>query len=154
MPRNGSPRNREFGSRRILSSRSACTAVCNIADDPASVLVCLKRDSSFGQRLLGNSGQQAAFSINVLAADQQALLDHLMQSSKEERFSMGDWQASSDGVPFLADASCAMHCELLQCHDVDTHCVCIARIVAAQLTPGAGTIVFHDKQFHTLTSNP
>ena len=131
---------------------SAATAVCNIADNPASILVCLKSDSSFGQRLLTTDNQPAMFSVNVLGAEQQNLLNHLMTSGSEDRFSLGDWQLSSEEVPFLADAACSMQCQLIQHHQIDTHAVCIARIVAANQGPDAGTIIFHNNTFHKIGS--
>ncbi len=133
---------------------SVATAVCNLADDPASILVCLKTQSSFGVQLLSCAEKSPQFSVNVLAADQQPLLDHLMTSDSDARFSQGDWQQTAGDVPWLADAASSMHCQLLQWHEVDTHSVCIARVLAAHQQPGTGTIIYHGSTFHTVTSNP
>ncbi len=133
------------GMRRLASGvciLSACdqqgeryamtvSSVTSVSDSPASLLVCVNESASMcGLLQLG-----AGFVVNVLSA-QQADVSNLCagQDQGAVRFSLGDWQLSEQGLPYLADAQAAFFCRHDQDSQYGTHKIVIGSIERVSLS--------------------
>jgi len=86
----------------------SATAVTSLSMDPPSLLVCVNRAVPFHEAMSG--GEQ--FCINILNAEQtdlSAACGGKLQG--DERFSVGQWGASADGVPYLEDGLASLLCD-------------------------------------------
>ena len=79
----------------------AATAVMSVAADPPTIAVAINRSSS----LIPVLDQARCFNVNLLAPRHAELVAVFGGQVKgRERFEAGDWQASTRGLPVLADA--------------------------------------------------
>lgn len=126
------------------------SAVCSVTDDPATLLVCINR----------NSGQNAAIKangvlcVNVLSAGQQELSNIFAgftgALTAEQRFAHGDWTTLETGAPVLADAAVALDCAIDEVLEKGTHSVFFASIRAIHLgTPGPA-LIWWRRDYHHL----
>ena len=94
------------------------TAVCSVAAEPPTVLICLNRQNS-SHAAIRNSG---VFAVNVLAMEDQALANRFASRIVgEERFKEGTWTTLETGSPVLESALVCLDCRIAQAVDVATH---------------------------------
>jgi flavin reductase (NADH) len=98
-------------STKVDGQSFAMTAssVTSVSDEPASLLVCINKDTSMQPLLI--MGQ--AFVVNVLSQTQQNVSNLCAsRGDVEERFSVGDWQQGHNDTPYLADAQASFFCRV------------------------------------------
>ncbi len=128
------------------------TAVASVSDDPPTLLVCLQRQAQSAQRLLAN----AAFSVNVLAADQRDVAEVFAGRTGlhlEDRFgirSRGAWIPGTLGIPVLEHALAAFECRLVEAKDVATHHVLFGEVAAVHLGASRSSLIYCGRQFRAL----
>ena len=115
---------------RFKDDRYAMTAssVTSLSNDPPSLLVCVNREAAI-QAVMQKG---CPFSVNVLAADQQAISNKCAEKlAGDERFELGGWLAHEpSGVPYLTSAQATFFCEV----DNDSYCYGTHQIVIGRLT--------------------
>ncbi|WP_367595460.1 flavin reductase [Teichococcus deserti] len=126
------------------------SAVCSVTDDPATLLVCINR----------NSTQYAAFKangvlcVNVLAGGQQAISNHFAgatgAATAEQRFEIGAWSRLETGAPVLDGAAVSLDCVIDEVLEKGTHGVFFAAIRAIRLGDKAPALIWWQRDYHHL----
>lgn len=104
------------------------TAFSSLSDHPPTLLVCVQRKVGAHDLI----AQSKAFSVNILAADQQDVAVRFSGNSGvhgEERFDGHAWGRLKTGAPVLDHALAALDCELVESHGFSTHTIFIGRVV-------------------------
>lgn len=125
---------------------SVATAVCNISDQAATLLVCIEKNASFAAVL--QQGQR--FAINLLAADQQAIMNQCVQFKGEQRFANGNWREQL-GCEILDDATAHFICKVRTTQEVDTHNIIIADIEEANSNERCEGLIYMGGKFHPIS---
>ncbi len=131
------------GQRHAMTA----TAVTSVSDDPASLLVCVNRQTTLHDIL----AQGQRFAVNVLSADQQAI-SILCASGEpgENRFSSGHWGDAS-GLPYLRDAQVIFFCHTSRQLNHGTHLIVIGDIDKALVCDGTiNPLLYADGQYRSL----
>lgn len=102
------------------------SSVTSVSDNPASLLVCINKQVSQQGHLstLGNT-----FAINILAAEHEDV-SNLCAGRHEEknRFSIGDWAHTPEGVPYLRDSLAVFFCRVDMASVYGTHHIVVGLI--------------------------
>lgn len=125
------------------------SAVCSVSDDPASLLVCLNRDSHSHDPLLKNG----VFSINTLQAGQEDLSNAFAgrgDLSEAERFALAEWDAMTTGAPALKGARITFDCEVMETTDVGTHTVIIGQVVDVRMADAGESLLYVRRGYQNL----
>ncbi|WP_179405119.1 flavin reductase family protein [Burkholderia guangdongensis] len=130
------------GQRYSMSA----TAVDSLSTEPPSLLICVNRATSMYQAL--DAGVD--FCVNVLSARHEGIaIDCGGRLKGEARFTTGDWQMSSHGVPYLHDAQASLVCAQDGRFEYGTHTVFIGRIKEVQVTGDVDPLVYLDGAYTT-----
>ena len=71
--------------------------------------------------------------VNVLSAAQKPLVGPFSGMLKgEDRFTVGNWAANEDGLPYLPEAQSNIFCRVDQLIRVATHTVAVARVTSVR----------------------
>ena len=125
------------------------SAVCSLTDDPATVIVCMSR----------NSTQNAAFKkngvacINTLTGKQQDLSDIFAgrrNLSMAERFASAKWSTLATGAAVLDDALLSLDCRIAQSSDFGTHSLFVCHVVALTRARNDSALIYFGRAFHTV----
>jgi flavin reductase (DIM6/NTAB) family NADH-FMN oxidoreductase RutF len=107
------------------------TAVASLSDNPPTVLACVQRKSGAHDVIT----EAKAFSVNVLASDQQAVAERFAGRTGArgaDRFKDLPWGVLKSGAPVLAGALASLDCELIDRHEFTTHSIFIGRVLDGQ----------------------
>ncbi|PTX47636.1 flavin reductase [Gemmobacter caeni] len=125
------------------------TAVCSVTAEPPSVLVCLNRATGTCAAV----GEDGRFNVNLLsdAADALALrFAGVGGVTGEDKFTEGDWQADSRGLPVLADATVSLSCDVAEVVEAASHIIFIGHIVEMRSADGP-PLLYEQRRFHRLS---
>lgn len=121
------------------------TAICSLSNDPPSLLACVNRKTWVAQ-FVPESG---VFCINVLSHEQEAIA-RIFAGQTEltagERFSVGEWEKGTTGVPIAKGALASFECRLEKLIDHTTHVILIGHVVGTVLGEGH-SLVYLDGSF-------
>jgi flavin reductase (DIM6/NTAB) family NADH-FMN oxidoreductase RutF len=126
---------------------SVSSAVCNISNDPPSLLICMEKNASFSGLLTPNT----LFAVNILGAGQQAVVEHCMGAKGEARFEVGEWTASSE-QPVLSGAQASFICRVSAINGYETHNIVIAHIEESICNEERSALVYVNGKFVPLYS--
>ncbi|MEX1031988.1 MAG: flavin reductase family protein [Cellvibrionaceae bacterium] len=103
------------------------TSITSVSDQPASLLVCLHRDSTTFKSLAGTD----LFSINILRRDQENISDRCAFTPEDQdRFVFGDWKDFGEHqIPYLPSALAFFLCRVIRKVDYGTHCIVVGDIM-------------------------
>jgi flavin reductase len=103
----------------------SATAVTSLSVDPPSLLVCVNK-STATHRALSRGGR---FCVNILRSFHSRLSQAFSGKLKgEDRFRVGAWRKTDEGLPFLGDAQANLFCEVDRITDYGTHTIFIGRV--------------------------
>lgn len=125
------------------------TAVTSVSDEPATLLVCLKRRSRITPVLRANG----VFCVNTLAADMQDIADLFAGRTgiyMAERFAGGTWQSLTTGSPALKGAVAAFDCRIVEAKSVASHDVYFGTVVDMHFGRVAPTLHYHGRAYKQL----
>ncbi len=116
------------------------TAVTSLCVEPPTLLVCVNRGASIHTPL----SRAGHFCVSVLR-DHHVALSHAFSGGLDpsRRFSLGDWQDTEEGLPFLADAQASFVCRLARTLEYATHSVFIGEVLRACSSEAAAPLVYH-----------
>jgi flavin reductase (DIM6/NTAB) family NADH-FMN oxidoreductase RutF len=103
------------------------TAFSSISDEPPSILACVSLKSSAHSVIR----QMGAFSVNILANDQQQVAEKFSGKTGikgEARFVGLAWSLLKTGAPVLDGALATLDCRLTDQHDFATHSIFIGMV--------------------------
>jgi len=122
----------------------SATAVTSLSIDPPSLLVCVNK-STATHRVLSRGGR---FCVNVLRSFHSQLSQAFSGKLKgEDRFRLGAWHESDDGVPFLDDAQANLFCEIDRITDYGTHTIFIGRVYLARVNADVDPLLYQDGKY-------
>ena len=128
------------GSRFGMSA----TAITSLSLDPPSLLVCVNK-SAATHRVLSRGGR---FCVNVLRSVHVGLSQAFSGRLKgEDRFRLGNWGQTEEGLPFLADAQANLFCEIVRIVDYETHTIFIASVYFARVQEGVDPLLYQDGKY-------
>jgi flavin reductase len=130
----------------------AASAVCSVTDDPPTLLVCLRRDSSAHAAVTGNG----VLCVNTLEADHQALSTLFGgKTPMDTRRAATDWSRLATGAPVLADARVAFDCRIARSVGMGTHDVLFCEVLAVAHGAAAhGGLYYTERQYRQLAPLP
>jgi len=135
-----------IGARTGLTA----TAVCPLSDAPPTMLVCVNRSAGAHAGILA----AGVFSVNMLAAGHEQIGERFagrLGLRGDERFVGLSWTALVTGAPVLADALCALDCEVIEARPVATHSVIIGRVVGGVVRADAPPLLYQDGRYVALS---
>lgn len=121
------------------------SAFVAISFEPPLVSVCIKHGSGTWRRLR----TQERLGISFLGSGHAATARQLAQRSGD-RFLGLDYEATSDGALFLANASAWLECSVEQEIAAGDHDIVLFRLHRAAVGDAIMPLVFHASDFHTL----
>ena len=113
-----------------LMAGMTANAIATISIDPPILMASIARKAETHNAIFGSH----AFSVSVLADDQQALAECFAQpttATKLTRFCDAAWHEAETGSPILEGALAYFDCRLTEHHDGGDHTIFLGEIVAA-----------------------
>lgn len=122
----------------------AATAVSELSMDPPSMLIAVNRSASMHRPLTAG----APFAINILASSQAEISRRCGGGLRgEERFQLGTWADTPEGVPILADAQANIICRQDGALPYGTHVVYVGRVTEVQLHGDIDPLIYLDGRY-------
>ncbi|MFA0088626.1 4-hydroxyphenylacetate 3-monooxygenase, reductase component [Vibrio sp. 10N.261.51.F12] len=121
------------------------TAVCSVTDTPATVLVCVNRNSASNE-IFKSNGRMC---INVCASEHQEMSMHfagMTGLSMEERFQLPQWTLNQHNVPILSGALATLEGKIGVMQESGTHTVFFVEIETIT-TQNKDALIYFDRQF-------
>lgn len=106
-----------------------CSAVCAVSGSPPTIVACVHRQSVAHAAIKTNG----VLAVSVLGAKQSALSQLFAGVGSvpmADRFVSGAWCTLATGAPCHGDAVSALDAVLVADHEVGTHSIFVARVVA------------------------
>jgi flavin reductase len=123
------------------------SAVCSVTDDPPTLLVCMKRNSSVNEFFRRNR----VLAVNVLAAGQQSLSDAFAGIGRlpmADRFAAAAWDPLATGAPLLRQAIAGLDCSIVETVERGTHSVFFAEVAALRLGAPCQALIWWGRGYH------
>lgn len=125
----------------------AATSFTSLTLDPPAFLVCVNREASIHPHL----PMGAPFCVNVLGGEHGDLsMAFGGGRSQDERFALGDWAITEDGVPWLRDAQSNLFARVDGLTDYGTHTIVIGRVDAVRLYGETDPLIYGDGRYARL----
>lgn len=127
------------------------TAVSSVTDTPATLLVCLNRQSSAHAVIRANG----AFCINVLAEGDAGLAGHFAGQTgvpADRRFDGLAVDRLATGAPVLPGALVAFDCRVQEVLESGTHSIFLAQVEDIRLGGAQGALVYFQRRYATLAA--
>lgn len=122
----------------------AATSVTSLTLDPPALLVCVNRAASLHATLVPT----APLSINLLS---RAQADVAMAFgggvAQAERFDVGQWTRTAEGLPALDGAQASLECVIDAMLAYGTHSIVIARVLRAKVSAEIAPLIYQDGGF-------
>lgn len=128
------------------------SAVCSLTDEPASLAVCINRNS----RIHAAIEENGALCVNVLNGEHEELSGLFARSglSMAERFANAQWERLANGTPGLLGALCNLACSVMSVSEIGTHTMFFCRVEDIRMGPEGHGLVYFGRSYHRLTSAP
>ncbi|MEO7296226.1 MAG: flavin reductase family protein [Candidatus Limnocylindria bacterium] len=124
-------------------------AIASISIDPPLLMASIARKAETHTAIIGSH----AFSVNVLADDQQSLADCFAQpttATKLKRFCDAAWHEAETGSPILEGALAYFDCRIMERHDGGDHTIFLGEIVAAGYREDAAPLLWYGSAYRRL----
>lgn len=122
----------------------AATAVTSVTTDPPTILVAVNRNASISPVL----AKDRRFCVNLLAERHSDLVGVFSGQKKGlERFEVGGWTISPEGLPILPDAVASILCNTTMAIEVATHTLFIGEVVSVCNHPTIDPLIWVDGKF-------
>jgi flavin reductase (NADH)/flavin reductase/chlorophenol-4-monooxygenase component 1 len=125
-----------------------CSAVCAVADDPPTLLVCVNRKSAANSVIKANG----VLCVNSLRADQvglSQLFSGVGRVPMSERFAGDGWNVLVTGAPYREESLVALDCEVIDVREIGTHSVFLAQVLATAHGNLADPLIYHRRGYAT-----
>jgi flavin reductase (DIM6/NTAB) family NADH-FMN oxidoreductase RutF len=125
---------------------SPATAVSNVSDNPAALLVCIEKTSSLYNALKNKND----FSVNLLSPSHKDILNQCISKKGAERFEIGQWLNTEGNLPYLSDAQACFICNTDQVIEYNTHGIFVGLIKSVSCSERCDPMVFIEGTFSVL----
>lgn len=125
------------------------SAVCSVTDMPPTLLVCINRNSSIHEALLGNR----ALCVNILTGHLEGVARQfagMTDLPPAERFADQDWRTGASGLPVLNDALASLEGTVVDVKEVGSHSVLFVEINQIQVREDGESLIYFGRNFHRL----
>ncbi len=120
------------------------TSVTSLCMEPQSILACINQSASIRPHL----HDVGRYCINLLSKNQADISKRFSGAvPATERFLVGDWHNSEDGVPYLADAQANIFCEIDQAFAYSTHDIIVGRVRNSRFNPEVAPLLYQDGKY-------
>lgn len=120
------------------------TSVTSLCMEPLSILACINQSASIRPHLRG----VGRYCVNLLRQNQVDISKRFSGAvPADERFLLGDWRASEDGVPYLADAQANIFCEIDQAFSYSTHDIIVGRVQSSRFNTEVAPLIYQDGKY-------
>ena len=124
-------------------------AIATISVDPPILMASIARKAETHIAIVGSH----AFSVSVLADDQEGLADCFAQpttADKLKRFCDAPWHEAETGSPILEGALAYFDCRLTERHPGGDHTIFLGEIVAAGYREDAAPLLWYGSHYRRL----
>jgi flavin reductase (DIM6/NTAB) family NADH-FMN oxidoreductase RutF len=129
------------GTRRHGMTATAVTA---LSLDPPSLIACINRATLLHDILLS----ARRFCVNVLHRGQAQLSAAFSGAvPSEQRFALGTWKQTADGIDFLADAQAQLFCRKVAMIPFATHAIVIGEVDDIGIGAPAEPLLYCDANY-------
>lgn len=128
------------------------TSVSSLAVDPASLIVCVNRNSSTWPVLQ----KYGVFGVNILSSDQLEVAERFAGVGGlkgAQRYAGAEWINLSSGVPLLTGALAVFDCEVEDVIERHSHAIVIGRVLDLRVAPGKPALTYWEGQYIALDQN-
>ncbi|TYC56462.1 flavin reductase [Rhodobacterales bacterium] len=125
------------------------SAACSVSDEPASILICLNRQSRIHAAVLSNR----CFCLNTLGDDHESISDAFAGRDKLEmidRFAKGDWTTLATGCPALDNARLNVDCEVYSVTEMGTHSIIVGTVTDLRMTSPGKSLLYVRRGYKSL----
>jgi flavin reductase (DIM6/NTAB) family NADH-FMN oxidoreductase RutF len=120
------------------------TAVTSLSLDPPSLIVCINQSTLLHDIML----LARRFCVNVLRREQAALSSAFSGAvPAEERFGLGNWMTSAEGVTYLADAQINIFCKKAAAVPYGTHTIFIGEAETVKVRDPIEPLIYQDATY-------
>lgn len=132
------------GSARDNWAGMAATAVTSVTADPPTILVAANTSAS----MIPTLEREGSFCVNLLS-ERHCNLVHIFSGALKgaERFTVGDWRPSEEGLPVLSDAVSSLICDITSTVEVGTHRLLIGEVKSVVNHPQIDPLIWVDSTF-------
>ena len=119
----------------------AASSVTSLSMQPPSLLVCINKSVAMHAAVHG----AGLFCVNLLGENHGPVCDAFggkLQGA--ERFTVGNWAETEQGLRYLVDAPAAMVCRLDAAHDYGTHTICIGAVLEVILAEHGAPLLYRE----------
>jgi len=132
----------------LLAGMTA-NAIATISVDPPILMASIARKAETHGAIIGSH----AFSVSVMADDQQALAECFAErttATKLTRFCDAAWHEAETGSPILEGALAYFDCRLSERHDGGDHTIFLGEIVAAGYREDTAPLLWYGSAYRRL----
>ena len=120
------------------------TAVTSVCADPPALLVCVNNSTALHEPMVLTK----RFCVNMLRVGQQAISAAFGGKLRGvERFRLGDWRLSDDGLPYLESAQANIFCRTEQVVPFGTHSIFIGAVDWVHLAEVISPLLYEDGRY-------
>ncbi len=120
------------------------TAVTSLAMTPPSLLVCLNRETLLNDIMI----DARHFCVNILQVEQEEISGAFSgKLSAQDRFVVGDWDHTDDGLPFLRGALANVFCHKSAALPYGSHTILIRNVESVRINDSRSPLVYHDGRY-------
>lgn len=125
------------------------SAACSVSDEPASILVCLNRQTRIHAAVLKNR----CFCLNTLADEHQVISDAFAGRGNLEmadRFQTAAWTNLATGCPALDTARLSIDCEVFSVSEMGTHSIIVGTVADLRMTDPGKSLIYVRRGYKSL----
>ncbi|CTQ59116.1 MAG: flavin reductase [Roseibium album] len=125
------------------------SAACSVSDDPASILICLNRQTRMHSAVLKNR----CFCLNTLTHDHQEISDTFagrFDLEIPDRFVKGEWTNLATGCPALDSARLSVDCDIYSVSEMGTHSIIVGTVVDLRMTDPGKSLLYVRRGYKSL----
>ncbi|MGV2290754.1 flavin reductase family protein [Trinickia sp. YCB016] len=120
------------------------TAVSSLSMDPPSLLICVNQ-STYLHDILHSARR---FCVNVLRHEHAPVSDAFSgKASSHERFQVGNWSRTSEGIDYLQDAPVSIFCTKAAALPFGTHTIFIGTVTEVLLNEDARPLLYRNAAY-------
>ena len=125
------------------------SASCSVSDDPASILICLNRQTRIHAAVLKNR----CFCLNTLTDGHEEISDAFAGRDNLEmpdRFAKSQWTNLATGCPALDSARLSVDCEVFSVTEMGTHSIIVGTVADLRMTDPGKSLIYVRRGYKSL----
>ncbi|ABE43989.1 flavin reductase family protein [Polaromonas sp. JS666] len=124
------------------------TAITSVSLDPPALLVCINRKTLLHD-IISSTGR---FCVNVLAQQHREISNAFSGGvAPHERFSMGDWSETEDGLKYLTSAQARIFCVKKLAIPFGTHTIFVGEVGDVQIAENSAPLLYQNSTYCSST---